>query len=232
MFDDMSDKSLAIQQDDMGIFDEVDEVIGKSMVIGDPKLAFDYGRNNLIRVGLLRGLALAKLLYRLQEHWDLYVTAGTADDLMTMAYTEMGVKAGTSSKYIRMWESIFENPDIEEGTKNMLRGKPIGELLLITAAAREGSLDNDDLQTLATFDRNQIREMVKEKRGHATSSKTAITICLQMKDGKYPAGTIYAKQDDKYEIIAYKVPELSELGEKAFARLMNSCGAVEIYNAG
>lgn len=227
MITDLGD-SVRFAPEELKIFEDVDEVIGKAVTVGDPLLAFEFGEG-LIKTSMVKGLAMAKLLYRLQESWNLFKSAGIEDDLETMAYVHMGVKPATTRKYVRMWAGIFENATLDAGTKLLLQGRPIKELLLLTAAVREGSLEGDDLKAVALGAVN-ARDAIRDRRGEATSSKTAIRIFLQMQDvSKMPAGTLFAMQDGVRVVIGSLQPDGSDLAEKAIARIINAAGITENY---
>jgi len=223
-------ESIAIQKEDMSIFDEVDDVIGRAVLIGDPLVAFDYG-SGLIKNTMVRGLALAKLLYRLKESWPMFVAAGVEDDLETMAFLHMGTRPQTTRKYLDMWESVFENDSIPETTRKLLYGKPIRDLLLLTAAVREGSIDNDALEDIG-LGVESARDKVREARGAATSSNTAIRIYVQMQDtAKFPAGVVYAKRGDE-SVVLFEIDleaDPKSLEGQALARILHASGIQEAY---
>src|SRR5512135_2786118 len=143
MVDDISEE-LSLAEADMTIFNDVDTVVSRAVTIGDPILAFEYGAN-IGKAIKVRGLAMAKLLWRIQQSWELFRAGGTDDDFETMAYVHMGIKPDTNRKYVRMWESIFINPNVDNDTKKLLQGRNMADLLRLTAAVRDGSLSNDEL---------------------------------------------------------------------------------------
>lgn len=231
----MNDIVIAkLSQEERQAFDDVDSIISRAVTIGDPLLAFEYG-TKLRRRQEVEGLALAKLLYRLRESWNLFEVAGISDDLLTMAEMEMGVRPATTKKYIDMWESIFENAGVPDDVKAILAGRPIGDLLLLTAAVGEGTLVGDDLKSAALAgDKSELREFVTKARGLRTSAKSAIRIFLNRVDRSgMKAGTLFAKQGDTREVLdfrAYVNGEASDLAEKAINRIINAAGIQELFN--
>jgi hypothetical protein len=159
---------------------------------------------------------------------------GMEDDMLTMVDVHMGVPSSTAKKYINMWEKIFDNPGVPDDIKEIMGGKPIGELLLLAPAIGEGSLTGKDLRgaALATS-KDEIRGYIKKVRGIQTSAGSAIVICLNMRDkSSMAAGTLYAKQGDKREIIdfqAYAEGTASDLVQKAITRIINAIGVQEIF---
>jgi hypothetical protein len=197
-------------------------------VASDPIIAFEFGKK-LIGDSQVRGLALAKLLYRLKESWPLFEAAGTGDSLENMAYTEIGRSPQTVTKYIRLWESVFANEEIPLDVRNQLMGRPVKDLLLITALAREGS-DEDTFRRIANAaDHNEVRDIVKGERGGRTSSGTAVRVFIEMREGaNNPPGTLYVQRGDGQKVLFGYVSVLSpdEKVQKAIARI-TQCAAIQ-----
>lgn len=208
-----------VSRGDMDQFDAIDDIVARSIVIGDPLLAFEYG-SGLITTAKIKSYALAKLLFKLRQQWELF---RQSDDLSTMAMVHLGVRPTTTEKYINMWEAVFENEDIDDETKRLLAGRNIADTLLLTAAARDGSLDPDEMREAAMApDRSSMREIIRAKRGEKTSSGTAVQLYVAMRDtSRRRAGTIYVKRGDVYEDIAVLLPTTSDVGEQGRNRLLN-----------
>lgn len=207
---------------------EVDDVIVQSVTAGDPLIACNYG-NRLRDQAAVRGLALAKLLYEMKQNWSFYVAAGTDDDFENVIEANMGIVPQTTRKYSEMWQSIFASDYVSPEIKQKLQTKPIQELLLLTSAVAEGSLSDDELETIAVSDKSKTREIVRKARGQQTSSKAALYGAIQMTDGKYPRGTLLATKDGVTEIVGYlnlDLPEESH-GHQLIARIRNSSGLME-----
>ena len=225
--DEIESQVVSLTEEDLKIFKDVDSVIGRAVTVGDPLLAFEFG-SSLLGGVKVRGFALAKLLYRLREAWGLFRAGGIDDEMITMVDVHMGVRPETTKKYIRMWEKVFENDDVPEDTKRLLMGRNLGDVLLLTAAVGDGSLNEDELKDAAlASDRVAIRDIIRQKRGQKTSSSSSIVICLRMSDG-----ALYAKRGDDRETIGILNKPESEIGEKAIARLIGAAGIVEVYNGG
>ena len=210
------------------VFSEVDDIIARSLSIGDPMIALEYTRR-LQREGLLKGLAVAKMMYKLQQHWALFEKAGVGDTFDNMVETYNGYAPATVAKYIRMWESIFENPHLDEELKNKLSGRPIKDLLLLSAAAQEGSLSGEDWDRVTIAPNTQgVREVVRRARGEVTSSGNAISFSVSSRqDGRYPPGTIVAYRNGESCVLASFVEDDSQLYKEAKAKLINRAGMME-----
>jgi len=221
---------VKLTEKELQLFKDVDDIIGKSVTIGDPLIALDYGAS-LGRNATVSGLALAKLMFKLQQSWALFTAAGFEDDLPTMISVHMGISGQTFKKYINVWESIFENEKIDEETKMVLQGRSIGDLILLAPAVREGDLEGEELRNAAlTLNHQELREKVYEKRGEQTSSATAIKGCLQMQDTpNMAAGTLYAKKGNKRDILFIINPNHGELAEALLDRIVRAAGIIEVY---
>jgi hypothetical protein len=223
------DQPLAPMPKDLGMFDEVDQIIGKSVAAGDPLIALDYGKD-LIGSAMMRGLALAKLFYKLRENWGLFEAAGVDDTLKNMAYIHTGRSPETVEKYIRMWEAVFENEDIPDDIKKRLMGRQIGDLLLITALAREGADRKTFEQIANAADSNEIRAIIKTERGERTSAKNAVYITLERREnGQTPAGTLIAVNGSKRIPFGSLDLDIDEkVVQQAITRLIQAAGIKEI----
>jgi hypothetical protein len=223
----MESPMVRIEREDLSLFSTVDDIISRSITAGDPMIALEYIQK-LQRDGLIRGLAIAKLMFRLKQSWDLFRVAGVGDEFENVIETTLGYKPATATKYVRMWESVFENPDLSEDLKKELAGRPIQDLLLLTAAAREGSLDTEDWERIAKSS-DSVRDIVREKRGDVTSSKSAVKGVIVMRTGSMARGTIYIPGDERkvagYLNLDTGDPDIDKLNE----RIINAAHLFETY---
>ena len=94
------DQEVGLSQDVMGVADhEVDAAIDRSLLIGDPQIALDFGYS-LIKTAQLRGVQLMRLLYTLEEKWDSFQTDDTVEDAV---FKGMGVSQRKFSDYTRVY---------------------------------------------------------------------------------------------------------------------------------
>ena len=179
------DTGLRITEMEQMVLDKVDSVIEKAVVSGNPQLIFRHGLQ-LRNAGHIAGIALAKLLYEGREHWEVF---GSDDDFATVSQFEMGISGQTYTKYTQAWENVINNPYLleDETLRTAIMGKPMQGLLLLRAAAREGQLEPEHWEAIANAPNVEaMRDVVKDVRGHQTSSKNVLRIVLQ-KDGKLKA---------------------------------------------
>lgn len=222
------DQSMYLTDNNRKAFDEVDKIIGRSITAGDPIIALEYGRE-LLAQSQVQGLALAKLLYKLRESWSLFEAAGVGDSLEAMANVHMGRSSQTVTKYIRLWENVFANESIPTEIRQALMGRPVKDLLLITALAREGTDEETFKKIAAASDHNAVRDIVQGERGSRTSGRNAVRIYLETRFGvDSKPGTLSASQGDTKTIIGtLEIEQTDELSRKAISRIVQAAGIIE-----
>lgn len=195
---------IRLEQKDLSYFDVVDEIVGRSVAAGDPMIALEYVQG-LQREGFVKGLAIAKLMYRLKQSWSLFQAAGTDDEFEFVVESVIGYRPATTNKYINLWESVFENPALSDDLKQALAGKPIESLLLVVAAAREGSLEDEDWKHIASSsDIREIRSRIRERRGDVTSSKNArLPSLFRREQGGKAKGTLIITAGGEQKVVGY-----------------------------
>jgi len=216
------DTAVRLRPSDKDVLNMVDAAIEAAVAQGDLTPAMTFGRA-LRRQMQASGLALAKLLYRLQEKWELFQAAGIDDEFVDVIYAEMGVAAGTTNKYVALWSSIFANPQIPDSIKDALEDKPIRSLILLTAAAREENLDWDKVVDATTP--HEIREIVREARGQQTSSHSALVLEINVRNG-----ILTARRGDtqvNFGALTVKDYNKNDLIKAAIDRVVSSAGILE-----
>lgn len=218
------DQSIDLTPGDLAVFTQVDELIDRSIISGDLSRPMQFGRG-LKRSAQATGLALAKLLSRIQDHWPQYQAAGIDDEFVDVMQSELGLSPQTVLKYSSMWKAIFDNGEVAEDTKQRLLGKPIKSLLLLTAGAREGSLDLDKIAECVTP--HEIHQLVKESRGEQTSSGSRVLIAINVRTGE-----LLAKLGDgvweNFGLINLESQNNSPAIAKAVERILKSAGVMQI----
>lgn len=223
--------AVRIDKGDAVYFNSVDDVVGRSIAAGDPMIAFEYVQG-LQREGFIKGLAIAKLLYRMKQAWDLFRVAGTDDEFESVVEATLGYRPATVNKYINMWESVFENHELPEETKLMLMGKPIETLLLLTAAAREGSLEQEDWDQIArSSDIRDVRARVRERRGDVTSSRNAkLPQLYRRTTGSKAAGTLTIVVNGEQKLVGHLVLDSGDLDiDEYINKMINVLRINEIF---
>jgi len=211
---------------------EIDTILNQAIMAGDPLIATNYG-NKLSKTIVLKGIALAKLLYGMRSNWHLFRAAGIEEDFLDFIEAHMvGVAPRTADKYASMYESVFANERISDELKAQLTGKPIKTLILLTAAVREGSLDEDQLEDVVLKDHEGVREMVQIARGKETYTRTRAYGRIVKSDGRsYPKGTIivFVPGGDVEAVGWLKLDNLqTESGRQYVEKIQNVLGLEEL----
>jgi hypothetical protein len=208
---------------------EVDTILDRAIASGNPLIATEYG-NQLSKAMAMKGVALAKLFSGMSDNWSLFRSAGIQEDFKDFVDAHMFIKGRTATKYADMYKSVFENEKVSQSVRDQLQGKPMTTLLLLTAAVREGSLDEDDLEKVVILDHSGVHDLVRDARGEATNSHTAITGRLVQRDhSSYPKGAIVVFGGSEIEAIGYlKLDPTTDAGQKFLQRIINRLGLEDI----
>jgi hypothetical protein len=221
------DMELLLQSKELA---DVDTVADRAVKSGNPLIATEYG-NHLGRSIALKGVALAKLFYLLRKNWQLFRVSGIEEEFGDFINAHMNLTSRTAEKYADMYQDVLDNDAIPLETRDKLAGKPIKQLLLLTAAVREGSLDADDLEDVVVLDYNGVRNKVRDARGDATSSRrTIVARLVQREVSKYPHGSLVVFDGNgESEVIGqFKLEPTTETGRKYLERLINAHGWEDI----
>ena len=134
---------------------EVDKAVEKALLEGSPDSAIDYGYS-LVRTGQMRGVQLARLLYSLDEIWKSFDTDDTIQDAV---FKGMGIAERKFREYKELYQWVLrDHPE--------LSGKPMGGLLLLTVAAREGEFSDEDWADLGrAHDKSAMLDIRTRARG-------------------------------------------------------------------
>ena len=162
---------------------EVDEVIERSLLVGAPDAAIEYGWR-LVAGGHLSGLKLCKLLYELTELWDKFQTD---DDVQDAIFKGMGVPGETYRKYDGIWRNVFANEKIPLVYRQAMRNKPLGGLIAISVAARDGEFDEDDWKKLATAHDKAALLAIRDEVRRVDPSETRRRYISWNRDGRLVA---------------------------------------------
>ena len=160
------DQSLEIGQSTLRqANDEVDGVVEKALLEGSPDSAIDYGYS-LVRTGHMRGVQLARLLYSMNEVWQTFDTDDTVEDAV---FKGMGI----SGRKFREYKDLYQYVLLDHPA---LSGKPVGGLLAIVVAAREGELSDEDWKDLEkAHDKSAMLDIRTRARGLRTKGHSRLS---------------------------------------------------------
>jgi hypothetical protein len=167
------DKAMTFKKQELAVFDQVDDVVNRCIISGNPMPAFQMGFA-LRRSGQIAGIALAKLLYEMRERWDSFASD---DDFVSMVEAYVGISQWTYNNYIDMWEWVARD-------RPELWGKPVHGLIKCVGAAKEEQLDEDDWNEIANADNvDAINGVIKRVRGYKTRSASVVNLWVR-RDGQ------------------------------------------------
>lgn len=196
---------------------ETGEAIENSLLYGSPEPAIAYGRE-IMRSGMLKGVKMAKFLYELKAVWDSFDTDDRVEDYV---FRELGVPIETFTKYTQAYEWTINKAPI--GMGRAMAGKPIGSLILLIAASREGQLTDEDWKDLTkAHDKGEIQAIVRRARGIQAGAHAGIVIVWEA-DGRVRARKGNSHYEDCF-IMPHKAP--SELVEAVIERVVRAAGIV------
>ena len=144
------------------ILAEVDDQILRSVLSGDPNMALDFGYQ-IMGVGHVRLIQLAKLFYELSDQWNSFQTDDTVEDAVFKA---LGVGEKKFTAYKEMYQWVLKD-------RPHLAGKPINGLIDLIPAAREGKFSEEDWDEIArAHDKKSIVDIRRrvsgvQTKGHA-----------------------------------------------------------------
>lgn len=226
----MTDEIIKLNDNDLKVLDTVDDTMQRAILSGNPLVATEFA-NELIRSGQVRGLALAKLFWEVAMNWEKFQAAGIDDDWISFLNVNTGRSRETIKKYSAMWNNIFATNDLSEDFKRKLMSKDIKSLLLLTAYAGEGFSEGVIDKIVEATDSDAVRDIVREGRGDATSSKTALRIYYQIREGgQLPPGTLFLRDASGKPVIFGTLNHGSgDVDvEKAINRILNSAHVLEV----
>jgi hypothetical protein len=210
---------VTLNEDDLTILDVVDNVVEVALANQDLIGVMEFGRTLTHRIQA-NGKAIVYLVYLLHKEWKRF---DTDDDFFDLAESELNLRPSTAKRYIRLWEVLFENPNIPKEARQSMFGKPTEALLLLVAAADEGILDWDVVSDAQTV--RDIRTHVRDVRGKATKSETALVLTISVREG-----TIMAKRgNDGMHIVGFlNVKSEDDIVKAAIDRIVERCDVMEV----
>ena len=186
--------------------DEVEALLNKALLIGDPNLAFGYVRG-VRALGQIKGMGIAKILYQTWTDWPQYQKMGVDDDWENVAPVMCGLALDQCRDYRDLMKNLYANPEVPDWVKKALVTKPLTGQLYLSHATHD--LDDDDYKQLMDANTpNEMREIVRAKRGITTSSENRVVILeeranphiIKAKKGTYGkyvvVGTLRAEKED------------------------------------
>lgn len=177
------DQPLPTANSISSIYDDVDSVIEECLATKDPTKAIELGKS-YIRDVQLKGVGLAKLLYRLYEEWEKF---GLGEPFKDRIEVEWGLHRGTINQYISIMDEVLDNHDIPEEVRRRLSEHNVRTLKRLVRPAREEEFTEGMWREVSTLpDYSSVAEYVDNAMGKSSRGRPSITYKL------YPDGSLYA----------------------------------------
>ncbi len=209
------DQALAVSPSDE--LDVVDDIIKESIRQKDPEVAFRHGWGLLAGIQI-RGWALAKLLYLVEQCWDTYKIG---DDFYDTVTGYLGKHKNTIKRYIEVWES---REVIPPQLLSEFQQKAIRTHLPISSAIAQGyEIDDDTWQKLADApDLNTITKIVREDVRGEELKKGSISLTIDRN------GTIDVfSNNDRFFVGSLDIDCELEAVQKAINRIIKNSGILQ-----
>lgn len=126
------------------ILKKIDDIVYRSIDEQDPSIALSICAQ-LLNIGKISGLGLARGLYLIKTNWDKYNIDATFEEVV---YPQIGLHPHTIVRYLRIWEMLEH--DVPKEMVDDMRQKNIKELVPIANAVAQGyEISEGDWNTLA-----------------------------------------------------------------------------------
>lgn len=207
-------QSIIVKDEEWGeILNDVEEVMDVAITTKSADYALNYGYS-IVREGRIKGVKLAALLYQIKTNWSKFDT----DDYVEDAVEKAGIcPKDTFKKYTGMYEHVLiDHPE--------LAGKPVEGLIKLTAAAREGQLEDADWEEVRLAHDNAAIISIRDRvRGIQTSGHSRLSIWRSRE------GNLYCKRGSKGDIksCGFLPPETGDADIDAAVERMMSVGVLD-----
>lgn len=143
------------------ITQEVDGIIQKAIVEGDPEIAIAAGRT-LITSIRLAGLGMIRLLWGLKKRWGEFELDGVDFDDYNFSDT-LGLSKTTITRYVRIG-AMLESEDVPNDVRGTLLTRQVKDLSAIATSWDSGFPINDEQWTrlAEATDNTEILETLRE----------------------------------------------------------------------
>lgn len=201
------------------VLNKIDEIVQESIDKRDVNIALDVGAQ-IIAVGKISGLALAKLCYLVNKYWDAYAIQADFDDVV---YPHLGVHPHTVERYIRIWK-MFAEDKIPIQFEDSIQQHYMTELFPIANALEQGyEIDDETWQELSEApDYATVSKIVREDVKDHPPRKNSIQIFIDN------IGSLWAwKNGEKYYIGSLEVLDDEPAVQQSIARILRTTGIMK-----
>lgn len=219
------DQPLPVSQDALDeMYSAVDELVRDAIEHNDPMQALD-GARELIKGVQLRGVALMRLLYKLNNEWAKF---GLSETFADRIFDELGLSKRTLLRYLDIWTAVFENENVPKQLLPPLAEKPVNTLRRLIRPVNENKLvDEKDWKRIANAeDDTAVRKIIEELSGRSNRGRPALKLLL------YQDGRLVVALGDETAVLAVvrNSPEdlKNKLRMRGLERLRNGSGVLDV----
>jgi hypothetical protein len=204
--------------DDKEILQKAENVIQEAIEQQNAYIALNVCRE-LVGVGKLSGMALAKILYSIKDSWESFDIDDWFEDVV---YEYIGLHQTTVTRYVRVWE-MYAEEKIPKKFEEKIQQRNIKEQIPIANAIAQGcEIDDDDWKELADApDLSTVLRVVRDISGKPPR-KSSLQIYLDRD------GSLWAYQENQKGFVgSLEVDDKEELVKKAIERLVKNSGVMK-----
>jgi hypothetical protein len=204
----------------------VDDKINKAIAERDLAKVVQVCKQ-LILAQQFTGLALAKVFYKLKQHWDELAPEdndepGGKADFVQVMFEATGKHRHTIDRYLAIWD-MFEKKVIPDGLTDTLKSRNVKELVPIANAVAQGyKVADEQWEAIAQApDLSSVLRIVREDIKGAPPRQGAVFVMLD------ELGNIWAYSDgDRHFVGALEIDSENEVVQKAIARIVQNAGVM------
>lgn len=204
-------------------------------VLGDVDLIMaDVNREGSVNIGLryakmyvrgmkVAGLALANLLWQLQEWWDANVTL-SQDSFDDMAGAKLNLASATVRRWRRTWYWVIVHPDHDKERTKILLTKPAQGLYALVSPSKEGLMTEEAWKSAEkATNKGALEELRRELQGISVTGDNRLMIMLERD------GTIKARKGDQHyrAVGVLNIDDEDETVQAAVERITRKAGVFE-----
>ncbi len=197
----------------------IDEVLKQSLKEKNVDLALDMCKQ-LVAIGQVVGIGLAKALYFLQKNWEKYKIDEAFEDYV---FDKIGKHRHTVERYVKIW-GMFDNAVVPQQLIEEFQQKSVNELAPIANAVYQGhEISAEAWEKLSEApDPNTIAKIVREDiKGQLPRSNT-LQLYLDRE------GTIWAYQKEhRYFVGSLDISAKEEPIQQAIERIVGRSGMMK-----
>jgi hypothetical protein len=190
----------------------IDEVLKRSLKERNADLALDMCKQ-LVAIGQVVGIGLAKALYFLQKNWEKYKIDEAFEDYV---FDKIGKHRHTVERYVKIW-GMFDNAVVPQDYVEEFQQKSVNELAPIANAVYQGyEISAEEWEKLSEApDENVISKIVREDIKNQPPRKNTLQLFLDRE------GTIWAYQDShRYFVGSLEISATEEPIQQAIERIV------------